>query len=231
MTLGNRDTIRIYIADITPLKEEALFERAYFSVSAVRRDKTDRMRFPEGKRQSLGAECLLMRACRDFGVDYTGAEVTADGNGKPGFCGLPLFFNLSHSKDRVMCVMSALPNGCDTEQIHSADTEIAKRFFDAEEYKLLEHCSMQEERDELFFRLWTLKESFQKCTGLGFQLSLNAFSVLPGADGIRLKQSVDSGEYVFSEKRTEDDYLYACCIRGNVSPENFQWETVDLRTE
>ncbi|MBO6268186.1 MAG: 4-phosphopantetheinyl transferase family protein, partial [Clostridium sp.] len=63
----------------------------------------------------------------------------------------------------------------------------------------------------LFFRFWTLKESFMKATGLGFRLPLDAFSIIPGPEGVTLRQQVDSRQYYFREYDLQDGYRYALC--------------------
>ena len=214
MIASNRPKICIYVADITPLKKADLFDEVYRSVSEEREKKIDRMRFQKDRCLSLGVECLLMCACRDFGVDYERERVITEAFSKPKFADLPLHFNLSHSEERVMCVMSNLPVGCDVEKNNPIDLDIAKRFFFEEEYRAIESCETQKSREDLFFRLWTLKESFMKCTGLGFQLPLNEFSISVGPEGIRVKQSLDDAHYIFFEKDLQDGYKYAWCIRA-----------------
>lgn len=224
--------IRIYTADVTPLNSEDVFETVYRSVSERRRAKTDRLRFMKDKCLSLGAEYLLMRACRDFGADYANEPVTETGNGKPAFEKCPAFFNLSHSENTAMCVMSYVPVGCDVEKIADAGFGVAKRFFSADEYAELENCKTDAERRDMFYRLWTLKESFMKCTGLGFKLPARSFSISAGSGGIAVTQNVDGSHYSFFEKRTDDGYRYAVCAK-DYSPagdetieKNINWHTV-----
>ena len=79
------------------------------------------------------------------------------------------------------------------------------------EYEALQNCRASEERKILFFRFWTLKESFMKATGLGFRLPLDAFSIIPGPEGVTLRQQVDSRQYYFREYDLQDGYRYALC--------------------
>lgn len=90
--------------------------------------------------------------------------------------------------------------------------EIAKRFFFAEEYKSLMNCTDDAHRNDLFFRCWTLKESFMKVTGLGFDLPLNEFCIIMGENGISVRQNVDSRHYYFKEFFLNDGFKYAVCI-------------------
>lgn len=88
------------------------------------------------------------------------------GKGKPYFRDYPFFFNLSHSGDYVICVLSAEEVGVDIQQHRAgAGRRIAARYFSAQEKAALENC--KEDGDELFFRLWTRKEAYGKLTGQG----------------------------------------------------------------
>ena len=225
------DAVCLYTADVTPLENSDLFRNVYWCVSEERRKKTDRLRFAKDKYLSLGVECLLLCACRDFGVDYKRQRIVADAFSKPKFADSPLHFNLSHSGQRVLCAMSALPVGCDVEKRHAVSLNIAKRFFFEDEYRAIEACQTQEEQEALFFKLWTLKESFMKCTGLGFRLPLNAFSVSAEVGEIRVKQFVDDAHYTLSERSTDDGYQYAWCIKDETAGRrayDVQWKQMEL---
>ena len=234
METTNTPKIRIYTADTTVLHDTALYAKAYAAVSDARRDKTDRLRCDRDKRLSLGAGCLFVRACLDFGADYKSAQIVTDEYGKPGFAELPLYFNLSHSGTRAMCIVAEVPVGCDVEQIRPVKPGLAGRFFSEEENRALEGCETPEAREALFFKLWTLKESFLKCTGRGLRTPLNAFSVSVGPEGAALTQSADEAEYRLFEKAPGDGYQYAWCVRAStqgaqIRENTAQWETVDLQ--
>ena len=202
--------IKVYTADVSALQEEGLFLRLYRRVSPERREKTDRMVFGKDKRLSLGAGALLEVVLAAEGVrDFT---LTTEGNKKPRLAHRDdIRFNLSHAGTKVMCAVSDQDIGCDVEQITEIDMEIAKRFFFAEEYEALMNCREKGERNELFFRYWTLKESFMKATGLGFKLALDDFCILLGERDISVRQNVDSRAYCFREFCLNDGYRYAVC--------------------
>ena len=205
--------IRVYTADIAPLREKGLFARAYSAVSPRRREKTDRLRFESDKCLSLGAELLLMRACRDLGIAYEAETVTESTYKKPAFASGRVAFNLSHSGTKVLCAAADVPVGCDTERIGDADPQIAERFFFKDERLALSAAASEAERRALFYRLWTLKESFMKCTGLGFYLPLDSFCVLTDGPSVTVRQQVDGACYRFFERHPGDGYAYAVCVR------------------
>lgn len=218
-----------YIADISALTDVELFKQKYAIVSDVRKAKIDRMRLDKDKRLSLGAELLLMQACKDFGIDYPKQKFVYDEFGKPKFADCEYHFSLSHSGSRAMCVMTENSVGCDVEQITCPNLEIAKRFFSEDEYARIDKCETQTEKDDLFFRLWTLKESFMKCTGQGFHIPMNRFSISIHNHSIELKQSLNDSTYSFYEFDAKDGYKYATCIKNSGSAKvDIQWKFIDI---
>lgn len=229
MSTPNEIRTCVYSAGTAPLFDTELYEKAFRAVSEARRKQVDRLRFQKDRCLALGAECLLMLACRDFGVNYENERIISGEGAKPVFAGCPLHFNLSHSGERVMCIMSEFPVGCDVEKLRPVKPGIAERYFSPAEVSALEACKTPEEHEALFFRLWTLKESFMKCTGLGFRLSMNTFSVSAGPEGTGLIQSADSAEYVLAERSPGDGYQYAYCIRSRDNPLSINWKQIDLQ--
>jgi len=202
-------TIKIYTADVGSLTDTRCFQRLYDRVSPERRAKADRMRFEKDKCLSLGAGALLEAALAAEGVSDRTMTVAHDG--KPRLKHEQnVRFNLSHSGTKVMCAVSDSEIGCDVEQIKEPDMKIAKRFFHPAEYEALMQCR-DAERRALFFRYWTLKESFMKATGLGFQLPLDAFCIILNGSMISVEQSVDTRAYHFRELDLNDGYKYAVC--------------------
>lgn len=94
--------------------------------------------------------------------------------GKPYFRDLPFYFNLSHSGDYVLCVISSEEIGADIQQHCGKNVErLARRFFSEREAAALEQAGEeQEKRERLFYRLWARKEAYGKLTGKGITEAL-----------------------------------------------------------
>lgn len=207
--------IKVYLTDVTPLYDDKAFMKLYDTVSPRRREKTDLFRFRKDKCLSLGAEYLFMQACEDFGIEYKNASISYGDKSKPYFTDIPVYYNLSHSGSRAMCIMSDLPVGCDVEQVKEADTRIADRFFSPVEYSLISDQPSPYEKNEMFYRLWTLKESYIKCIGTGLSLPLDSFSVVFRENGIDIEQESGDGSFVLFEHDMKDGYRYAWCVRND----------------
>lgn len=212
-------TNEIYIADVTPLKDIGLFERLYRSLPSFRQEKIDRLHRIEDKRLSLGAGVLLSSALSHHGIhDYRIATGTY---GKPYLDGhTDLFFSLSHSHERVMCVLSQGEVGCDVQWMDpKLDPSLANRFFAVEEIEWIEAAKSDAERKERFFRIWTLRESVMKATGRGFSRSVGDFSLVIGEGNLLRLQSAAPKicAYALLEPYRESEYRYAVCGECNAS--------------
>ena len=201
--------LKTYIACTDELVNSMLFSSLYARMTQYRKDKINRMVFLKDKRLSLGAGALLDYALILEGV--SDREIIYVQNQKPCLKNSNIRFNLSHSGNMVFCAVSDKDVGCDVEQITDIDMQIAARFFFHEEYEAISACPDSTSRNDLFFRYWTLKESFMKVTGLGFKLNLDDFCIDLRSDGIDVKQSVDSRNYYFKEYTADTGYKFSVC--------------------
>ena len=199
----------LYAASVAPLADAERYAAAYAAASPARREKIDRFRFEKDKRLSLGAELLLRHALRAQGFGEVPMTFDYGTQGKPYFKDGSVFFNLSHSEEYVVCALAPYEVGCDVEKITPIDLNIARRFFFRSEYADIAAQETAEARNDLFFRYWTLKESFMKTTGLGMKLPLDAFEIVRTA-GITVRQSVDTRQYSFAE--FDDLFSYRCAL-------------------
>jgi len=109
--------------------------------------------------------------------------------GKPRIANAPiaLDFNLSHSRDWLVCAVTAgSAIGVDIEYCDPARefSKLARRFYQPQEYEALEAMPAAD-RCARFYDLWTLKEARVKAGGgaLGNQLSSLGFTLLSPAPG------------------------------------------------
>ena len=207
--------LRLLTMNVTQLNEDELFQAFYSQMSDFRKKKIDRLRFRKDKNLSLGAGILLNRGLQPYGLCERQMHYALRENEKPYFQNEPsICFNLSHSDTQVLAAVSDHEVGCDVERIKPIDLQLAKRFFAPEEYTLIMAAQTEKEKTLLFYRLWTLKESFIKCTGMGMRLPLNQFSIDLKAEPIQVKCSSFSEQYSFAEYSQIPDYCISCCIQG-----------------
>ena len=200
------ELVKVYFAKTVGLEDEAVFSRLYNSLPEQRREKIDRAKTKSGKTASLSAGIILKKALKEEGI--SDINIKLNSNGKPYLDGVSdLFFNISHSEGMVMCAISDKEVGCDIEALRDFDIEIAKRFFCDEEYEQILNCKTKNEQNDMFLRLWTLKESFLKATGLGLSLPLNSFKVSFGDR----KTNLFGNTYYLKELETEIGYKSSLC--------------------
>lgn len=203
----------LYACSVAPLEDRMLFHTAYEAMPKARRQKTDQFYFPKDKRLSVGAELLLRYVLIASGISDLPETFEYGEQGKPFLPDHSLWFNLSHSGDWVLCAVAGCEVGCDIEKVAPVDLRVAKRFFFHSEYERIMEEPIKEKQTELFFRYWTLKESFMKATGLGMKLPLHDFEIVMGEE-VSVLQSVDDRLYHFSEYLEIPGYCCSICTVG-----------------
>ena len=203
---------RLYAADVSVLEDDRLYAAAYCAVSDERQKKADRFRFRKDRNLCLGAGVLLRFALREAGVLEENPTYRTGENGKPYLFSYPnIFFNLSHSGSFVLCALSGVDVGCDIEKMEDAELALAKRFFTPGEYAAIASRPSEAERADRFYRIWTLKESFLKATGLGLRLPLNGFEILSDGEAVSIRQDVDPRSFRFQTYDNLSGYQCALC--------------------
>lgn len=193
--------IKTYIIDIRQLEDEALFTRSLEAVSPYRRQKIALLKNENDKRRSLGAAIALNEALSDYGLKERAMEYEQGRQGKPFLRYHPeINFSISHSGDYALCSVGNEPIGNDIERVRSGRERVAERFFAEKELAWIRETEEMEEREERIFRIWTMKESFLKVTGLGMSLPLKDFEiVIENDEKICLHQNIDEKTYFMKE--------------------------------
>lgn len=165
--------MKLYIADMRNISLEQLKSM----VSGKRLEKSLAFRFEMDQRRSLCAEALL-----NYALSVNCPEIPRpvklweDEWHKPhlflpeGMEGTE--FNLSHSGNYAVCLLSGRPAGVDIEQKKEMPQYkmLARRYFTEMEAGRIKDS-------ECFLRYWTLKESYVKAIGKGLSFPLNEVEV------------------------------------------------------
>lgn len=159
--------IDVCYADVSPLMNDTIFDAAINSLVPIRRKKAETLKVRSAKNLSVGASLMLEAALKKRGYNINNLDFGKDKNGKPYIIGKNIHFSLSHSGNIALCAIGDFNVGADVEEIGECNMNICKRFFQKKEYDAVANAKTNEERNDLFFRIWTLKESFVKMTGKG----------------------------------------------------------------
>ncbi len=140
--------------------------------------------------------------------------------GKPFLKGNRNFhFNVSHSGDWIVCAADNKPVGIDVEKIGPVELEIAAQFFSDEEYKML-IAKSPEDRQNFFFDLWTLKESYIKAIGKGLSIPLKSFTInFPDKGEIEVKSGNKSTKWVLKQYNLDPEYKISVCATHQALPD------------
>ena len=165
-----------YLDNVDQVEEEDLQEMLPF-LSPERRETQSRYRFAKSRVQSALAYLLLRYGLiKDYG-HLSVPLIEKDEKGKLFFRDDPhIHFNLSHCDKAVACVFGSAPVGVDVQHMVPYKESLAKRIMTPEEREqtLVGDC------DGNFTRLWTLKEAYGKCLGVGICYSMSEHSLPEG---------------------------------------------------
>lgn len=160
---------------------------------------------------------LLKRALKEqYGIELEDddgggrEEFTLGPHGKPYLKRHPgIYFNISHCRGLVCCAVGDCEVGIDAEPVRPCREALFKKVLSREEW-----CQMEEAaeamRPELFFRFWTLKESYVKAVGCGITIPLKEISFQIGT-----QEEVRAGRpgWNFWQQKT-GDYVISVCMAG-----------------
>lgn len=193
------------------------FDEMLTLVSDSRKERAKRfLRHEDACRSVIGE--LLARYCISRFAHVPTSEIVfkIDEFGKPYLDGEEkIHFNVSHSHEFIACAISDTPVGIDIEKVRICDNDIAKRFFHEKEYDYLEK-TLTEKKAEIFFELWTLKESYVKALGKGLSLSLKSFCVLPDTCHLGMEVFREIPKMHFKLYEVASNYKCALCCEPHI---------------
>lgn len=177
-----RHDIHLWLNHPARIQDAALLARYADLMTSEETEKQQRYMFENDRHCALVTRAFV----RDLLSAYTTTEpadwrMAIGPRGKPELLNppLPLRFNLSHTRDMIICAVTLEDDiGCDVEAVGRASDvlAIANHYFSASELKELFSLPEAEQRSR-FFDYWTLKESYIKACGLGlFAIPLADFS-------------------------------------------------------
>ena len=160
------------------------YEKWYALMSKDKQLCVDRFRFVDDKKRTVAGEMLARKAIAEWcSVTPESIVFGTQEYGKPYAKGLPVEFNISHSGDMVVCAVDDNPIAIDIEKIRPIDLTVSKRICTDDEliylfgYTPTEQDFAYTTDHEIltrFFELWTDKEAYGKCIGVGMQMDQNS---------------------------------------------------------
>lgn len=179
-----------------------------------------------------GRELLRFGLDRQYGLR---AVVRQESGEKPYLEGVSgIYFNISHTKGLVACGIEEQEIGIDVEWIRPYDRRLMRRICTEEEIAYIEDGNRVGEqiKNERFFRLWTLKESYLKATGQGLAVPMKEISFIMEENN-REQISSNLPGWTFRQFRYAGRYLVSLCRRCKETAEgtNQQRKSMDGHVE
>lgn len=100
----------------------------------------------------------LKEILKEYHIDY---DIFYNEYGKPYIKNNPIYFNISHSNDYIVIIISDRECGIDIEKIRPVNYNIIDKMCLDKEKQLIKD-------DKSFTLMWTKKEAYSKYKGIGF---------------------------------------------------------------
>lgn len=171
----------------------------YF-LSLIKKEKAKKISNKSGIKwkQSILGEYLLIKALNEkYNINYNNIKIIYNKNGKPYIYNNNIFFNISHSNDLVVCVLSDKLIGVDVEKVKNVNFSILNSFCTKEEKKFIRNSNSIIN----IFKAYTEKEALLKMYGLDV---LNIKNIKFNFNIINIKHIYLNKEYfiTIAEKKT-----------------------------
>lgn len=202
----------LYLLQTKELKNPDMFQKALKTVDSERQKKVESYVFGKDQRLSLGAGLLLAYFRKQHQIPEK--DIVISKTGKPELSpSFSLYFNISHAGEYVLFCSGSQPLGIDIEEIQPDYLSIAENFFTKEEQNEIFAKETLSKKEETFFKLWTMKESYMKATGLGFLLPLHTFSIIiKESEAIFLTPQNANQEFHLQELKAPIGYTASLCV-------------------
>lgn len=186
--------------EYNPRKAEKLFKL----LSKEKRAVITKYNDETAKKESLYANAALKHIIeKEYGISINEITVVKNEKGKPYIKDhSEIYFNISHTDKLIAIALSSTEVGVDVEGVGCPNIKIAKRFFTAEECDYI--YSDNANSSKRFAEIWTKKEAYVKCSGIGLRTPLNGFCVFDEAFENKFK-TFEIGDYIISFYDGEPD--------------------------
>lgn len=175
-------------------------------------DKFNKFSHHKNLQRSVFGELL----CRKFftqnhDIDSNSIIFQYGEKGKPYLPDSDIYFNISHSGEWVVAAFAHNEIGIDVELIREPNYGVANRFFSAKEIEQLNVITDPQQKKELFFDFWTIKESYLKAIGTGLTKPLSTFTVTKHNNNIQLTDNEGYNTVFLKQYPFDNNYKLSVC--------------------
>lgn len=208
--------MKIYQLYTTFLYQSEVYERAMQILSEQEKIFICHIQTEKQRVLSLGAKLLLKYVLAKEGIQQY--EIEKGKHGKPFLKEKDLYFNISHTKSCVVCVVNDSIVGIDIE----TKTRNLPQYYE----KILSHdeqifLKSRKNFDMDFLRIWTMKESFVKMEGGRIFENPNHICMIENMDFRKMWQQ----KQCFFHSYIDTEYIVSVCAKQNVFPKTMTMVT------
>ena len=138
-------------------------ESFYERIPKNKRDKINKIKNSNARKRSIVGEILLSKLLTKNNLSYDNLEYYINDYGKPYLKNNNLFFNISHSFDYVIAIVSEKEIGIDIEKLRKTSLNTIHQFATKKEQDYILSSNINIE--ERIFSIYTLKEAYIKMLG------------------------------------------------------------------
>lgn len=177
--------MKIYLVKNIDTFDKSFVEKCITFFPKWRKEKMLRYKHLKGQIQCGLGYILLIHALREEGIFKEMPEFSYNEHDKPFLKNYPgWYFNISHSKTAVCCVLSRKEMGIDIEEVGEYKESLAAYICNDKE---LESLHDSENKADDFYKLWTRKEAVFKMIGSGITNDIKDILDTPYIDITSLK--------------------------------------------
>ncbi|WP_337078467.1 4'-phosphopantetheinyl transferase family protein [Acinetobacter pittii] len=236
--MSNRDQVRVYVCPVSRVPQDHLVLSHYLGFLSLAEKLRYDQYHPKAARLFLISRVLVKTVLADkLGISPHEVNIQLHPNGKPFVEGSKaVYFNLSHSANIiVLAVTEAGEIGIDVERL---DREFEWRRVDSvlasseiewiKQNELIDPSTVYQR----FFQIWTLKESYIKCTGEGMSRHLKKLNFHVLAEHIEFLDSTrdiqKTEEYYFQSYVYDHNFIFSICLQQLLAQEKLDLDCFQL---
>lgn len=135
----------------------------YKKIPMIKKKRIDKYINNEAKERSIIGEILLYNLMLKKNIAYEKQDYYINKYGKPYFKSNSIYFNISHSFDYIITIISNKKIGIDIEKIRETPLNAINQFATKKEKEYI--LSSNNNIEERLFKIYTLKEAYFKMLG------------------------------------------------------------------
>ncbi len=166
-------------------------ETMFNSLPKSQKEKISRYKQEKRKQVSIIGAILLKELLKNRQIKYENIEIYQNEYGKPYLKNHALYYNISHSFDYVITIISEKEIGIDIEKIRKTPKNTPRYFATPKEQEYI--FSSKEKIEERIFQIYTLKEAYFKMQGTNLNHLLDVEFQIKGKEICCSDSSIQCG--------------------------------------